>query len=163
MSSLGEMKTRPHRHTRKAVSTTAGTVVDTAAPAGRPRVSDLTRAEQLRAAKRAQREREREAGLVLARLRLPAALAARLVFSARQPGFADALAEFLDADTVEVARYPQLNLLCWNRRSPLVSAKDAWSLYERNWRFIDSSQLGPAERGLLDRLALRFGEGVTRG
>ena len=95
-------------------------------------VSRLSRSEQLRAAKRAQREAE----LVLAQLRLPAPLAAQPRFAARPPGFADALSALLDGETVETARYPQLKLLCWNRRSPLLSAADAWSLYERNWRFI---------------------------
>ena len=149
------MNTRPGIHSVNAA---------TSAPrAGRPRVSRLSRAEQLRAAKRAQREREREAGLVLARLRLPAPLAAQLTFAARQPGFAAALSAFLDAETVEAARYPQLKLLCWNRRSPLLSAADAWSLYERNWRFIEPGQLEPAERQLIDRLALRFGAGASHG
>lgn len=131
--------------------------------AGRPRVSRLSRAEQLRAAKHAQRQREREAGLVQARLRLPAPLAEQLTFAAQQPGFEAALSGFLDHETVEAARYPQLKLLCWNRRSPLLSAADAWSLYERNWRFIDTGQFDAAERALIDRLALRFGMPGPRG
>ena len=45
---------------------------------GRPRTSDLTRAEQLRRAKRVQREREGRAGQVEARVKLPQALARRL-------------------------------------------------------------------------------------
>lgn len=121
------MKSLPGIHPATAASTTAR--------AGRPRVSRLSRVEQLRAAKRAQRERE--AGLVLAPLRLPAPLAAQVMFAARQPGFAAALSAFLHAKTVETSRFPQLKLLCWNRRSPLLSAADAWSLYERNWRFIE--------------------------
>ena len=151
----GDMNTRPDIHSATAASTTAR--------AGRPRVSRLSRAEQLRVAKRAQREREREAGLVLARLRLPAPLAAQVMFAARQPGFAAALSAFLDAETVETSCFPQLKLLCWNRRSPLLSSADAWSLYERNWRFMEPGQLEPAERQLIDRLALRFGAGWPRG
>lgn len=130
---------------------------------GRPRISNLSRSEQLRVAKRAQREREREAGQVQTRLRLPAPLAARLTFAAQQPAFAAALSEFLDTALVEVAHYRQLKLLCWNRRSPWLSAADAWSLYERNWRFIESGQLEPAERTLIDRLNARFGAGVPHG
>ena len=134
-----------------------------ASGAGRPRVSGLSRSEQLRLAKRSQREREREAGLVQAPLRLPAPLAARLMFAAQQPAFTAALSEFLDSALVEAARYPQLKLLCWNRRSPWLSAADAWSLYERNWRFIESEQLEPAERELIDRLNARFGAGMPHG
>ena len=131
--------------------------------AGRPRVSGLSRSEQLRQAKRAQRERERAAGLVQAQLRLPAPLAAQLMFAAQQPAFTAALSEFLDSALVEAARYPQLKLLCWNRHSPWLSAADAWSLYERNWRFIENERLEPAERQLIDRLNARFGAGVPHG
>ena len=159
MCSLSGVKTLPRSQTRKLLSTPATPT----ARAGRPRVSRFSRAEQLLTAKRAQRERVREAGLVLARLRLPAATAAQLMFAARQPGFGAALAAFLDADTVEVARYPQLKLLCWNQRSPVLSAQDAWSRYERNWRFIEAGQLEPGERELLNQLALRFGTGLKRG
>ena len=68
---------------------------------GRPRVSGLSRSEQLRLATRSQREREREAGLVQAQLRLPAPLAARLMFAAQQPAFTATLSEFLDSALVE--------------------------------------------------------------
>ena len=132
-------------------------------PAGRPPVSGLSRSEQLRLAKRSQRERERAAGLVQAPLRLPAPLAARLMFAAQQPEFTATLSEFLDAALVEAARYPQLKLLCWNRRAPWLTAVDAWSLYERNWRFIENARLEPAERELIERLNARFGAGVPHG
>src|SRR3989442_14222270 len=94
--------------------------------AGRPRASHIGRAEQLRLAKRAQPVREREAGLVVARLKLPVALAERLAFAVRQEGFQAALRAFLKAETIEVADYPQLKLLCWNRRGRFLSAREAW-------------------------------------
>ena len=131
--------------------------------AGRPRTSALTRPEQLRLAKRAQREREGRAGQVEARLKLPQALARRLVFAARQAQFSDALARMLEAETVELVCYPQLKLLCWNRRGEFIGARDAWSIYERNWRFVEPAQLQPAERELIDRLSSRFGDGVLHG
>ena len=163
------MKIRPAAHpaTSSVRPSRAAGAKATRAPvvrtsrAGRPRVSGLPRSEQLRQAKRAQRERA--AGLVQAQLRLPAPLAARLMFAAQQPAFIAALSEFLDSALVEAARYPQLKLLCWNRRSTWLSAADAWSLYERNWRFIENERLEPAERALIDRLNARFGAGVPHG
>ena len=131
--------------------------------AGRPRTSDLTRAEQLRLAKRAQREREGEAGQIEARIKLPQALAQRLLFASRQPGFVAMLTKLLDAETIEVGRYPQLKLLCWNRRNQFLTAQDAWSLYERNWRFVEPDQLEPPERQLIETLSSRFGAGIMRG
>jgi hypothetical protein len=127
---------------------------------GRPRTSDLTRAEQLRRAKRVQREREGRAGQVEARVKLPQALARRLMFAARQEEFSAALARMLDSETVELARFPQLKLLCWNRRGEFIGARDAWNVYERNWRFVEPARLNPDERALIDRLSLRYGGGV---
>ena len=165
------MKIRPAAHPatasvrprRAAGSKATRTPVTRTSRAGRPRVSGLPRSEQLRLAKRSQRERERAAGLVQAQLRLPAPLAAQLMFAAQQPAFTATLSEFLDSALVEAARYPQLKLLCWNRRSPWLPAADAWSLYERNWRFIESERLEPAECQLIDRLNARFGAGVPHG
>jgi len=63
---------------------------------GRPRTSKLTRAEQLRRAKRAQRDRDQAAGLVQLQLKLPRPVAAKLAATARIPGFAQALDVLLD-------------------------------------------------------------------
>ena len=133
------------------------------ATAGRPRTSHLSRAEQLRFAKQKQRERDGKAGRIEARLMLPHALAQRLAIAARQPGFIDALTLLLDAQTIDIERYPQLRLLCWNRRGRYLSAEDAWSLYERNWRFVEPDHLDPAERGLIDTLSARFDAGMRHG
>ena len=82
------------------------------------------------------------------------------MFAARSPGFNSALTRMLEAETVDVARYPQLKLLCWNRRSQFLTAEEAWSLYERNWRFVEPGQLDPTERGLINTLSKRFGGGM---
>ena len=130
---------------------------------GRPRTSALMRAEQLRQAKRAQRKRDGDAGQTEARIKLPRALAQRLRFASQQPGFVAKLAELLDAESIEVGRFPQLKLLCWNRRNQFLSAQYAWSLYERNWRFVEANQLDASERQLIDLLSSRFGVGIKHG
>ncbi len=127
--------------------------------AGRPRVSEMSRAEQLRAAKRRQRQRERESGVAEVRLKLPAAQGRRLAFAARQPEFKESLERWLDEEAIEVSRHPQLQLLCWNRRSEFLTALDAWNLYERNWRFVEIGALTGEERGLIRRLGAQFGGG----
>lgn len=130
---------------------------------GRPRTSALTRAEQLRQAKRTQRQREMHAGQTEARIKLPKVLAQRLMFASRQADFLAVLTKLLDSETIDVARYPQLKLLCWNRRDPFLTAKDAWSLYERNWRFVEPKRLEPSERELIETLSSRFGGGIMHG
>ena len=115
---------------------------------------------QLRLAKRAQRARDRDNGLTLIQLKLPAAVAERLAYASRQPGFASALAAYLDAEVIEIARFPQLRLLCWNRGDTFLPAAEVFNLYERNWRFVDVNRMAPDERALLTVLAARFGKGV---
>lgn len=118
------------------------------------------RAEQLRRAKRAQRERERAAGLVNVQLVLPRDVAAKLAVARRASGFPDLLNEALDQLFVRLADYPQLRDLAWNRTDEYIPGKEAFQLYERNWRFVEPARLEPKERELIDRLKERFGAGV---
>lgn len=127
---------------------------------GRPKVNPLPRAAQLRIAKRAQRQRDRDAGYVLCQLKLPRHLAAPLRSALAIPGFGDRLGTFLDESIIDPRKYPNLELLCWNRADRPVSDREAFGLYERNWRFVDQAALGEAERALIERLAQKFGNGV---
>jgi len=117
------------------------------------------RREQLRLAKRAQRERERKSGFALVQLRLPRALAQKLTAAARQEGFADLLDRALDEALVRIADYPALAEIAWNRADTWIPARDALRMYERNWRFVDAKKLSPGERGLIERLSARYGGG----
>jgi hypothetical protein len=127
---------------------------------GRPRTSPLTRAEQLRAAKRAQRLREREAGLATVELRLPNRQAEQLRIAAATPRFAHALDQFLQHEVLDIDAWPALRELAWNRADRWIPAEEALALYERNWRFVEPAHLTSAEADLIDRLKQRFGAGV---
>jgi len=127
---------------------------------GRPRTSELTRAEQMRTAKRAQRERERQAGMVAVELRLPLALAERLRAAAATARFKADLNDFLDDVVLDVHAWPKLHELAWNRADRWMPAEEAMAIYERNWRFIEPADLGKAEADLIDRLKHRYGGGV---
>ena len=126
---------------------------------GRPKTSLLPRREQLRRAKQAHRARQRRANIVEVQLALPAALAAKLAAAKRAPGFVEFLDGALERVIVRLADYPQLNDLAWNRVDELIPAKQAFQLYERNWRFLDARTLEPAERELIARLKTEFGNG----
>lgn len=127
---------------------------------GRPRTSALPRAEQLRHAKRAQRERSRAQGLVECRLTLSDQDAEMLKCRARQPGFTEELHDFLAAGLIDVDAYENLKMLLWNRQERYLDAETAFRLYERNWRHVDRRNMSAAERALIDRLADQFGNGV---
>ena len=127
---------------------------------GRPRISPLTRAEQLRAAKRAQRQRERRAGLTTVELRLPASQAERLRAAVNAPRFNPALDQFLQDMILDIDQWPGLRELAWNRADRWIPAEEALALYERNWRFVDPQQLTQAESELIDRLKHQFGGGM---
>ena len=120
----------------------------------------LRRREQLRLAKRAQRDRDREAGLVLCQLKVRPETAEKLRRAIAIAGFEDTLAQFLDDSLVNVEAYPNLRLLCWNRAERFIPAAEAFALYERNWRFVDEKTLPPAERAFIERLARAHGGGV---
>jgi hypothetical protein len=127
---------------------------------GRPRRSPHPRAEQLRLAKRAQRGRERRAGLTHVQLKLPASEAERLRAAASSPHFGKALDEFLQDVVLEIDRWPQLRELAWNRRDRWIPADEALALYERNWRFVEPGRLQEDEANLIERLKRRFGGGL---
>jgi len=114
----------------------------------------------LRRAKRAQRDRDRAAGVVQVQLKLPRPVAAKLCVTTRIPGFAQALDAFLDELVVRLADYPALADLAWNRTDEYLPAREAFGLYERNWRFVEPGRLDERERALIERLAQRFGAGV---
>jgi uncharacterized MAPEG superfamily protein len=126
-------------------------------PRGRPKTSTIPRSEQLRRAKHAQRARQRLANVVEAQLPLPAAVAAKLAAARRAPGFVEFLDGVLDRVVVRLADYPQLRDLAWNRSDEFIPAKEAFQLYERNWRLLDARTLDAAERALIARLKAEFG------
>jgi len=58
---------------------------------------------------------------------------------------------------VRIADYPQLKRLTWNVHGvDALSPRDAWAIYERNWRHVDETALDARERALVDALRLAF-------
>jgi len=114
---------------------------------------------QLQQAKQRQRERDRSAGLVLYQAKLPRDLARRLKAGMKNPGFRMLFDEFLETELIDLADFPQLRQLCWNLKTEFLTRNDAFALYERNWRFIDQSELTATERTLIDQLKDQLGSG----
>ena len=53
--------------------------------------------------------------------------------------------------------YPQLKQLAWQvQGAETLSPKEAWGIYERNWRHLDEQTLTVHERQLVDALQLAF-------
>jgi len=124
---------------------------------GRPKTNVLPRREQLRRAKQAQRARRRLANIVEVQLALPADVAAKLAAAKRAAGFVEFLDAALNHAVVRLADYPQLGDLAWNRIDDFIPAKEAFQLYERNWRLLDLALLDDRERELIARLKAEFG------
>ena len=93
-------------------------------------------------------------------VKLPDPVAKLLRRGLRLPGFEDDLREYLAGALVNAAQFPNLRLLCWNRKGSYLSAREAFALYERNWRLVDKDHLDEQERALIHRLAAQFGNGV---
>lgn len=115
---------------------------------------------QLRRAKRAQRARDAAAGLLPCQVKLHAETARLLRTALAIPGAEAEIAGFLDELVVDAGELPCLRDLLWNRADRRILARDAFDLYERNWRFVDVSSMTPTERTTVERLAVRFGAGL---
>ncbi|MEI6209826.1 MAG: helix-turn-helix transcriptional regulator [Desulfuromonadales bacterium] len=54
--------------------------------------------------------------------------------------------------------YPQLKQLAWQvQGADTLSPKEAWDIYERNWRHLDEQALMESEQQLIDALHMAFG------
>jgi hypothetical protein len=62
---------------------------------------------------------------------------------------------------IRLADYPLLREVAWSTDpNAELSPAEAFAVYERNWRHIDRSSMGPQERELLERLTATVGHGV---
>ena len=129
---------------------------------GRPKVNPLPRIDQLRIAKRAQRQRDRDAGLALCQVKLRKDVAERLRNALAIPGFDAELEKFLEDAIVEVRKFSNLKLLAWNRVDQFLTERDAFDLYKRNWKFVDTKKMADRERELIRRLTEKWGRGVMK-
>jgi hypothetical protein len=117
----------------------------------------------LRAAKRAQRARQRAAGIRPVEVALHAAQAERWRAAAASPRFRQEIDRLLDEMAVDRTAWPVLRELTWNRSDRWIPADEALALYERNWRHVDPARLGEDEAGMIQRLVDRFAGGVFNG
>ena len=62
---------------------------------------------------------------------------------------------------IRLAKYPQLKSNAWSLADDAeVGPTEAFQLYERNWRHVDTAAMEPAERALLAKLTATIGKGV---
>lgn len=76
-------------------------------------------------------------------------------------GFEAQLEKVLGEAVVEMRKFPNLKLVAWNRVDPYLTERDAFGLYERNWKFVDTVNLTDGERELIRRLTEKWGHGVS--
>lgn len=63
--------------------------------------------------------------------------------------------------TLTIRDYPQLALIAWSRwPDDVITAEEAFGLYESNWRFVDVEQLSDQERALIEGLTEACGRGL---
>ena len=98
---------------------------------------------------------------MLYQTKLPLHLARRLKAGLNNPAFRALFDAFLETELVEISEFPQLKLLCWNLKTEFLTRADAFSIYERNWRFIDQMSLEAGERMLIDDLVKELGRGMV--
>ncbi len=63
-------------------------------------------------------------------------------------------------ERISLNQYPQLKKLAWQLAGVEdVSAREAFNLYERNWRHVDTAKLSAKEAGLIEALSISRGGG----
>ena len=118
------------------------------------------RQQQLRLAKRRQREREKRRGVVTCELRLPQRVADKFKTGRKHSDFVESVCAFIDRQVLSLEDYESLRLLAWNRSGRFVTRAEAFALYERNWRHVDSGALSADEKALIEELTREYGNGV---
>ncbi|KXS55047.1 MAG: putative aminopeptidase protein [Marinobacter sp. T13-3] len=70
----------------------------------------------------------------------------------------------MEEKTIVPDNYPELRLVCWHRdpKKP-ITEEQAFGIYERNWRYIDTEKLSGSEKALINRLTKQYGSGVING
>ena len=66
----------------------------------------------------------------------------------------------MTARMIDRKRYPELDLIMWDRANRYVDPETALYLYETRWRFINPNCLATPEKALLDWLVKEYGQGV---
>ncbi|QOR39021.1 hypothetical protein HNO52_11205 [Billgrantia diversa] len=56
-------------------------------------------------------------------------------------------------------KYPELDLILWDRAEAFVEPDVAFHLYEERWRFVDQDRLEEEERELILELMKAYGHG----
>lgn len=63
-------------------------------------------------------------------------------------------------DAVRIDDHQQLKRIAWHRQGEMLTKREAFALYERNWRHIDQSTLDLSERTFIADLVKTYGKGV---
>jgi hypothetical protein len=62
---------------------------------------------------------------------------------------------------IHIADYPQLSKITWNRTdATTIDEREAFALYEANWRFVDVDAMPAHEKLLIEHLKQEVGKGV---
>lgn len=59
---------------------------------------------------------------------------------------------------IVLANYPELKTLAWQVHTDSLTPREAWDIYERNARHLDTAEMSPAERDLIDALREAVGQ-----
>jgi len=63
--------------------------------------------------------------------------------------------------TIVPNEFPELRFICWHKSPELpMEEREAFNLYERNWRYIDVDTMSSKEKALIKRLTATYGHGV---
>ncbi|MDL0434116.1 hypothetical protein QPM17_23580 [Marinobacter sp. TBZ242] len=65
----------------------------------------------------------------------------------------------METTLIDRRKYPELDLILWDRAETFVAPDVAFRLYEERWRFVDHERLEDDERQLILELKKTHGHG----
>lgn len=66
-------------------------------------------------------------------------------------------------DLIDRQKYPELDLILWDRAERFVEPETAFKQYEIRWKYIDQARITDEEKALVRRLIDEFGQGLFMG
>jgi hypothetical protein len=60
---------------------------------------------------------------------------------------------------IEISKYPQLKSITWDLKDSSITPKDAFSIYERRWSYVNEGEIQPNEQQIIKLLTKSIGKG----
>ncbi len=62
---------------------------------------------------------------------------------------------------IRIGDYPELRLIAWTfTEDTLLTEEEIFGIYERNWDYVQTDKICAEEQNFIDRLTVKYGNGI---